>query len=161
MSEEAFGQVGGLIERVRLKAALQETMAVARRANQYLSEEKPWLLLKTDRSRAATVIYTGLVVVDRLKTLLCPFLPHSSQRLHELLGYEDMIVSAPEIETMIDPDSRERLVLSGDYSKVNRWEPATIPIGQTLRSPSPLFQKLDESVIGEERERLRRQSRRS
>jgi methionyl-tRNA synthetase len=161
MSEEAFGQVGNLIERVRLKAALQETLAVARRANQYLSEEKPWILLKTDRSRAATVIYTGLVVVNRLKTLLCPFLPHSSQRLHELLGYEDVIASAPEIEKMIDHDGRERLVLSGDYSKVNRWEPATIPIGQTLRSPAPLFQKLEESVIEEERERLRRQSQQS
>src|SRR5215510_7443675 len=160
-SEEAFGEVGGLIERVRLKAALQETLAVARRANQYLSEEKPWALLKTDRSRAATVIYTGLVVVDRLKTLLSPFLPHSSQRLHELLGYEDVIASAPEIERIIDPDGRERLVLSGAYSRINCWEPAAIPIGQTLKSPAPLFQKLEESVIEEERERLRRQSQRS
>jgi len=160
MSEEAFGEVGGLIERVRLKAALQETLAVARRANQYLSEEKPWVLLKTDRSRAATVIYTGLVVVDRLKTLLSPFLPHSSQRLHELLGYEDVIAPAPEIENIIDPDGRKRPVLSGAYSRINRWEPAAIPIGQTLKSPAPLFQKLEESMIEEERERLRRQSQR-
>jgi methionyl-tRNA synthetase len=157
MSEEAFGVVGGLIERVRLKAALQEILAVARRANQYLSEEKPWVLIKTDRPRAATVIYTGLVVVDRLKILLCPFLPHSSQRLHELLGYEDVIASAPEIEKIIDPDGQERLVLSGAYSRINRWQPAAIPIGQSLRSPAPLFQKLEEGVIEEERERLRKQ----
>jgi methionyl-tRNA synthetase len=161
MSEEAFGVVGSLIERVRLKSALQETLAVARRANQYLGEEKPWILLKTDRSSAAAVIYTGLVVVDRLKTLLSPFLPHSSQRLHELLGYEDVIASAPEIEKIIDPDGRGRPVLSGAYSRVNRWEPAAIPIGQTLRSPAPLFQKLEESVIEEERERLRKQAQRS
>src|SRR6266511_1196663 len=161
MSEESFGEVGSLIERVRLKAALQETLAVARRANQYLSEKNPWILLKTDRSRADTVIYTRLVVVDRLKTLLSPFLPHSSQRLHELLEYEDVIASAPEIEKIIDHDGRERLVLSGAYSRINRWEPAAIPIGQTLRSPAPLFQKLEESVIEVERERLRRQSQRS
>src|SRR5262245_53802777 len=161
MSEEAFGVVGSLIERVRLKAALQETLAVARRANQYLSEEKPWLLLKTDRSRAAAVIYTALVVVDRLKTMLCPFLPHSSQRLHDLLGYGDVIASAPEVEKIIDPDGRERLALSGAYSRINHWEPATIPIGQTLKEPAPLFQKLEESLIDEERERLRGQARRS
>jgi methionyl-tRNA synthetase len=107
------------------------------------------------------VVYTALVVLDRLKTLLCPFLPHSSQRLHELLGYEDVIASSPEIEKIIDPDGRERLVLSGDYSRVNHWEPAAIPIGQTLRSPAPLFPKLEESVIEEERERLRRQAQRS
>jgi methionyl-tRNA synthetase len=81
--------------------------------------------------------------------------------LHELLGYEDVIASAPEIEKIIDPDGRERLVLAGAYGGTNRWDPALIPIGQTLREPAPLFQKLDESVIEEERERLRRQAQRS
>jgi methionyl-tRNA synthetase len=158
ISAEAFSKVGGLIESVRPKAALQEALALAQRANQYLSEEQPWALINTDRSRAGAVIYTGLVVVDWLKTLLCPFLPLSSQRLHELLGYEDMIASLPKIEKTIDPDGRERLVLSGDLSSVNRWEPVPIPIGQLLRPPTPLFQKLEESVIKEEREHLRRQA---
>jgi methionyl-tRNA synthetase len=71
-----------------------------------------------------------------------------------------VIASAPEIEKITDPDGRERQVLSGAYSRINRWEPASIPIGQTLRSPAPLFQKLEESLIEEERERLRRQSHR-
>ena len=155
---EAFSNVGGLIEAVKLRAALQAIMALAQRANQYLSEEQPWFLVKTDRSRAASVIYTGLVVVDWLKTLLCPFLPHSSQRLHELLGYQDVIASLPEIEKTIDSDGRERLVLSGKYDSSNRWEPVPIPIGQSLEQPTPLFQKLEESVIEEERERLRRQT---
>jgi len=158
ISAEAFGKVGGLIEAVKLKAALQEALAVAQRANQYLSEEQPWALINTDRSRAAAVIYTGLVVVDWLKTLLCPFLPHSSQRLHELLGYEDVIAPFPKIERVVDPNGRERPVLSGDYGAVNRWEPIPIPIGQSLRPPAPLFPKLEESVIEVEREHLRRQA---
>jgi methionyl-tRNA synthetase len=154
-SAEAFSKVGGLIERVRLKAALQEALVLAQCANQYLSEEQPWSLIKTDRSRAATVIYTGLAVVDRLKTLFCPFLPQSSQRLHELLGYRDVIATLPEIEKTIDPDGRERLLLTGKYDSQNRWAPIPIPIGQSLRQPAPLFQKLEESIIEEERERLR------
>jgi methionyl-tRNA synthetase len=157
-SAEAFSKIGDLIERVRLKAALQEALALAQRANQYLSEEQPWSLIKTDRSRGAAVIYTGLVVVDWLKTLLCPFLPHSSQRLHELLGYQGVFAPLPEIEKAIDSDGRERLVLSGKFDGPNRWEPVPIPIGQSLKQPAPLFQKLEESVIEEERERLRRQA---
>jgi methionyl-tRNA synthetase len=159
-SRETFSKVGDLIERVRPKAALQEALALAQLANQYLSEEHPWSLIKTDRSRAATVIYTGIVVVDWLKTLLCPFLPHSSQRLHELLGYESVIAPLPEIEKTIDPDGRERLVLSSNFDNSNRWEPVPIPIGQSLKSPAPLFQKLEERMIEEELERLRKQTQR-
>jgi methionyl-tRNA synthetase len=158
VSAEAFSKVGDLIERVRPKAALHEALALAQRANQYLSEEQPWSLIKTDRSRGAAVIYTGLVVVDWLKTLLCPFLPHSSQRLHELLGYQGVIAPLPEIEKTIDPDGRERLVLSGNFESPNRWEPVPVPIGQSLRPPAPLFQKLEENMIEEERERLRQQA---
>lgn len=158
MSAEAFGKVGSLIESVKLKAALQEAMALAQRANQYLSEERPWALIDTDRSRASAVIYTGLVVVDWLKILLCPFLPHSSQRLHAALGYEGLIASSPKIEKVVDPDGRERLALTGDFSTANRWEPVPIPAGQSLRPPEPLFLKLDESVIEQEREHLRRQA---
>src|SRR5262249_14684953 len=104
------------------------------------------------------IIYTGLVVVNRLKTLFCPFLPHSCQRLHELLGYDDVIAPLTKIEKTTDPDGRERPVLSGGYSSVNRWEPVTIPIWQSLRPQVPLFLKLEESVIEEEREHHRRQA---
>src|SRR5262245_13215212 len=155
---EAFSEVGGLIERVMLKAALKEILELAQRANQYLSEERPWLLIKTDRARAATVIYTGLVVVDWLKTMLCPFLPHSCQRLHELLGHQDVIAAFPEIEKAIDPDGRDRLLLTSKYENKNRWAPVQISVGQSLRPPEPLFQRLEERLIEEERERLRRQS---
>ena len=158
ISAEAFSKVGGLIESVKLKAALEEVLTLAHRANQYLSEEQPWALINTDRSRAGAIIYTGLVVVNRLKTLLYPFLPHSCQRLHELLGYDDVIAPLTKIEKTTDPDGRERLVLSGSYSGANRWEPIKIPIGQSLRPPVPLFLKLEESVIEDERERLRRQA---
>ena len=151
----AFDKIGDLIERVKLKAALAEALALTRSANRYLSEEQPWALIKTDRSRAATVIYTGLVVVDWLKILLSPFLPNSSQQLHELLGYEDQIAAFPKIEQTIDPDGRKRSVLTGNYVRSDRWKPVPIPIGQSLKPPAPLFHKLNESLIEEERERLR------
>jgi methionyl-tRNA synthetase len=38
-------------------------------------------------------------------------------------------------------------VLTGDYSTwVGAWEPSTLPPGQALREPRPLFRKLDPST---------------
>ncbi|HSH80053.1 MAG TPA: methionine--tRNA ligase [Herpetosiphonaceae bacterium] len=156
-SDEAFDKVGDLLEAARLKAALQEAFALAQRANQYIADQEPWKLVKTDRTRAAAVIYTGLRVVDSLKTLLCPFLPHSSQHLHEMLGYDGVIAPQPCTEETTGPDGRPRQVLTGDYGGTGRWEPSRLPIGQVLQQPAPLFGKLDEAVAEEEVARLRAQ----
>ena len=154
-ADEAFGKAGDLLEAARLKAALQEALALAQRANQYVSEQEPWKLVKTDRARAASVIYTGLRVVDSLKTLLCPFLPHSSRQLHTMLGYDGVIAPQPHVEETTDPEGHPRLVLTGDFRGDGRWEPSRLPVGQRLRQPAPLFQKLDEAVVEEELARLR------
>lgn len=153
-AEEAFDSVGALIGQVKLRAALQEALALAQRANQYISEQEPWKLVKSDRDRAACVIYTGLRVIDSLKTLLCPFLPFTSQRLHEMLGYEGTISPDVQSEYVEGPEGSRRLVVTGDYATQAQWEPSQLPVGQALRQPGPLFVKLDESVIAEEIARL-------
>ena len=84
--ESGFESVGALIEAARFKNALQEIMRLAGLGNQYVTEQAPWTLLETDRERAATILYVALKAIDSLKILLTPFLPFSSQRLHELLG---------------------------------------------------------------------------
>ena len=45
--------------------------------NQYVSDQAPWALVKTDRDRAATVLNVALRAVDSLKTIFTPFLPHT------------------------------------------------------------------------------------
>lgn len=154
-SEEAFTKVGELLDAVKLKAALQETLALAQRANQYVSEQEPWKLVKNDKQRAAAVIYTGLRVVDTIKTLLSPFLPHSSQQLHELLGYEGVLAPQPRIEDVPSKDGGTRQVLTGDYVTAGGWAVSQLPVGQTLQAPTPLFKKLEDSVVEEELARLR------
>jgi methionyl-tRNA synthetase len=102
------------------------------------------------------VIYTGLRIIDTLKTLLCPFLPHTSQHLHELLGYEGVIAPQPRVEETTGPDGQPRNVLTGDYPG-GGWAVSALPVGQQLRQPAPLFQKLEDKVAEEELERLRSQ----
>ena len=155
--EAGFVSVGAEIERARFKAALADVMALATRVNRYVSAEAPWAVLETDRQRAATILYVALRCVDSLKVLFTPFLPHSSQALHELLGHDGWIAGPLEFREVVDPDGSPHTVLTGDYASwVGRWEPSTLAPGRPLAKPSPLFAKLDpETIVASELERMR------
>ena len=52
-------------------------------------------------------------------------------------------------------EARSHEALTYDHSgAIGTWEPSTLPAGQALCPPAPLFKKLDESVIEEEYARL-------
>ncbi len=150
-----FEVVGGLIEQARFKQALQEVMRLAGLANQYVSEQEPWAALKSDPARGGTILYVALRAVDSLKILLAPYLPTSSQQLHELLGHDGWLVGPLRFETVAEERS-SHVVLTGDYAHaVGRWTPSMLPPGQELRVPQPLFAKLDEeSVVADELARM-------
>jgi methionyl-tRNA synthetase len=150
-----FDVVGGLLEQARFKQALQEVMRLASHANQYVSEQEPWAALKSDPARAATILYVALRAVDSLKTLFAPYLPFSSQRLHELLGYSGWLVGPLRFETVREERS-SHVVLTGDYADaVGRWSPSDLPARQQLREPQPLFAKLDGvKVVADELARM-------
>jgi methionyl-tRNA synthetase len=142
-----FETVGSLIERGRIRSALGEAMRLSSEVNQYVSETAPWALVKTDRDRAATVLYVALRAVDSLKVIFTPFLPHTSQELHGLLGYDGWLAGPLEFRKITEDDGETHQVLTGDYAGwVGTWEPSLLPSGQTLREPRPLFRKLDPSI---------------
>jgi len=69
-------------------------MALAHEANRYLDGKAPWKAIKSDRQAAANSLYTAIGAISALKTMLSPFLPFSSQKLHEYLGFEGKIENA-------------------------------------------------------------------
>jgi methionyl-tRNA synthetase len=154
--EAGFGDVGEQIDAARFRAALAEAMRLAALVNEYTSEQQPWVLVKTDRERTATVLYVALRCVDSLKILFTPFLPFSSQHLHELLGYEGLIAVPPAVVEHDDGDGASHAVLTGDYDALSgKWEPSELPPGQALLEPQLLFKKLDpDKVVEEELRRM-------
>jgi methionyl-tRNA synthetase len=149
--DAGFDVVGSQIERGRFRAALAEAMRLSSEVNQYVSDTAPWALVKTDRVRAATVLYVALRAVDSLKVIFTPFLPHTSQKLHELLGYEGWLAGPLEFREVAEDDGRNHQVLTGDYrSWVGSWEPSNLPPGQRLLEPAPLFRKLDPAIEAED-----------
>jgi methionyl-tRNA synthetase len=158
VAQNAFAPVGELLDRSRQKAAITEAMGVVAAANKYLSDTAPWKL-KEDPARMGTILHVALQLVDDCKTLLTPFLPHSSQRVHELLGNSGVWSGSPEIVQVDDLDGAPDPygVLTGDYTSIGAtWASTPIAVGTPLQPPTPIFKKLDESIVAEELERLER-----
>ena len=128
-TEDAFSDVGDSLAKCNFRNAIQEIMALTRTTNAYLDDKSPWKLIKEDRQTAATSLNVSLNVISSLKTLFYPFLPFSSQKVHEYLGFDGNVE---------------------DYG----WKPNPPQPGQQLKQPRPLFVKYDESIIEEETRRI-------
>jgi methionyl-tRNA synthetase len=116
--EQAFPEITAHLEAVHIKDTIREVMAVAQFGNRYFDEQAPWKQVKVDRQACADTLGSLLYLINGLKVLFYPFLPHTSERLHELLGYSDQL---------------------HDHG----WQAEQVPVGQTLPKPTPLFVKLE------------------
>ncbi|MDX6219277.1 MAG: methionyl-tRNA synthetase, partial [Frankiales bacterium] len=153
-SRESFAVVGGLLGRNQQKAGLHEAMRVVADANKYLSDEAPWKL-KDDPDRRESVLHVALQLISDAKTLLTPFLPHSSEKVFAMLGGEGVWSGQPELREVDDLDGGPSYpVLMGDYATQAKWESQPITPGAEIGPPVPLFAKLDPSVVEEELARL-------
>jgi methionyl-tRNA synthetase len=151
--EAGFQSVGKELEAVHLRAALQEAIRLASEVNKYLDSSAPWFEIKTDKAAAAKSVYSALKAIDSLKVLFAPFLPFTSEKLNGFFGYETQLFGEQYTETVKD-SLGEHTVLR--YRGVDRlqWKPSELKLGAKLNPPAPLFKKLEESVIEEERARL-------
>jgi methionyl-tRNA synthetase len=125
-------------------------------ANKYLSDQAPWKL-KEDPARRDTVLHTALQAIKDCNTLLTPFLPHSSQKVHELLGGTGVWSVAPEIHEVTDLDDGSPYpIITGPYEQGQAvWASTSLaPAGTPLAAPTPVFTKLDDSIVEEELRRL-------
>lgn len=152
--EAGFNTVGELLAAVKLKAALEETLRLTRATNVYLDGKAPWKTIKDDPAAAQTSIFVALKVIDNLKILFAPFLPHTCQRLHEYLGYEGQLFGRQYTQTFVEAE-REHVALCYDASQATgRWEPSQLAPGRPLREPAPLYKKLEPEVAEQEIVRL-------
>ncbi|MDP2659904.1 MAG: methionine--tRNA ligase [Dehalococcoidia bacterium] len=122
-------QVGFFLGQRRFREAIMEIMALAQEANRYLEEKSPWKAIQTDKAYAAGAMLAALNLINGLKTMLYPFLPFSSQTLHQSLGFDGSLENAG-------------------------WGWTEVKPGQRLAPPKALFVKLDDSVVEAEKARL-------
>ena len=159
--ENGFKTVGQELEAVRLRSALGEALKLATAVNQYLDQTAPWSAIKTDRDAAAKTIYTALKAIDSLKVIFAPFLPFTSERLHVFFGYDTPLFGEQYTEDVADSLGTHKVLRYRPLSPRGatgedeaKWKPSELKAGEKLNQPAPLFKKLEESVIEEERARL-------
>jgi methionyl-tRNA synthetase len=155
--ESGFQTVGELYNTVKLRDALKEALRLATEVNRYLDTHAPWTAIKTDRDSAALTIYTTLRAIDSLKLLFAPILPFTSEKLHGFFGYETPLFGEQYVEEISDSLGAHTGLR---YRAVGRdglppyWQPSNLQPGAKLNQPGPLFKKLEEKVVEEERARL-------
>jgi methionyl-tRNA synthetase len=95
-----------------------------------------------------------------LKILFSPFLPFTSEKLHVFFGYETPVFGeqyVEEIKDSLGAHNGLRYRASRGESATRpyaAWKPSELKPGAKLNQPGPLFKKLEESVVEEERARL-------
>ncbi len=116
---------GDLMERTRLKAAVEAIIDFSRRGNQYLNAQEPWHAVKTAPERAAAAMYLCAQQVRSLAILLAPFMPSSAESVWSQLN------------------------LQGNVHQ-QLWDSAgelAVPPGHRIGPPEPLFRKVDAHEI--------------
>jgi methionyl-tRNA synthetase len=155
--DEGFNTVSALYNAVKLRDALKEALRLATEVNRYLDANAPWTAIKTDREAAALTVYTALRAIDSLKLLFAPVLPFTSEKLHGFFGYETPLFGeqyVDEINDTLGAHTGLRYRPLGQVANLSYWQPSQLKPGTALHQPGPLFKKLEEKVIEEERARL-------
>jgi methionyl-tRNA synthetase len=107
-------------EEAKLQSAANMLISISRVGNQYLNEKEPWNLLKTDKEKAATILYVAAQVVKAIAVVSEPFMPATAERLWQALNL-------------------------GGSGHASRWEDALEPLGagHKIAKAKPLFRKID------------------
>ncbi len=153
-----FDTVGDLLGRSRLRQATAEAMRVVAEVNAYVSRTEPFKLKgEEQRERLGTILNVLAQCVIDCNTMLSPMLPHSSSAVHRVMGGTGEFQPLPRVDDVADLDGGPGYpIITGDYSATPSWGRHEVEPGTPIGKPTPVFVKLDESVIADELARLER-----
>ena len=90
MIDNTYIEVGRLIEKGDLKAALNILMNFVQSANKYYDDQKPWLQVKESLLDFNNTTFTCINIMANMANLFSPFMPKSSATLKEMLGITEV-----------------------------------------------------------------------
>jgi methionyl-tRNA synthetase len=127
--EQIRNEIEKSLDSFRFREAQKNAMDLARLGNKYLADEEPWKVIKTDPERVKTILNVCLQVTANLTIALQPFLPFSMDKLRHFLNLENL-----PWQTMGDKN--------------------LMKAGQKLNPSHLLFEKIDDSVIEKQVQKL-------
>lgn len=119
------------IEQFHFREALKDAMNLARIGNKYLADTEPWKLAKTDMKRVETIMNVSLQICANLAIAFEPFLPFTAEKLRAMLGMAEV-----------------------DWNKLGQLD--ILADGAKIEKPVLLFEKIEDSVIQAQLDKLAR-----
>jgi methionyl-tRNA synthetase len=128
-AQQAGEQATQAYRLLHFSEACEVALNLVRRGNKLIDEQAPWSLYKVgDLNAVNQVLYAVLESVRLAAYLLAPIVPSLSTKIYQQLGYN------------IDFNQGDSLALSIPHNVHSQW--GTLPSGQALGQPEPVFQKL-------------------
>lgn len=128
--KENAEKIDEYIHKYRFRDALFHAMEIARDGNKYLADTEPWKLVKTDETRVKEILFNSLQLTARLAIAFRAFLPHTCEKIEKMLNHStgkwDLLLNNTTI----------------------------IPSGHQLGEPFLLFEKIEDSIIEKQIEKL-------
>ena len=119
------------IEQFHFREALKDAMNLARIGNKYLADTEPWKVAKTDMKRVETILNVSLQICANLAIAFEPFLPFTAEKLRAMLAMNEV-----------------------DWNKLGSLD--ILAEGTQLEKPVLLFEKIEDSVIQAQLDKLER-----
>lgn len=121
--------VGKNIQKYKFREALSSAMEIARAGNKYLADTEPWKLVKTNEIKTQEILFNALQIAAKLSVVLKPFLPFTCSKLESMLGVDGLTLN----------DLEQKIIIKG---------------GSQLPVPGLLFEKIEDTVIEKQIEKL-------
>jgi len=119
-------KIENYLERVELRKAFSEVLALSSEGNRYLEDTQPWVEIKNDRERTQRILYHCANLCGSLAILASPFIPNASQRVWDQLN------------------------LQGKVDSHGSWDKTTETLLKSrhrINKPSILFKKLEDEYV--------------
>jgi methionyl-tRNA synthetase len=122
-------QVLTAYESLSFSQACEAAVQLARMGNKFIDEQAPWSLYKQgDGAGVHQTLYVALEIVRLVAYLIVPITPTLSTKIYQQLGYD------------LDFNQQASASQRTPYTIHSQW--GTLPPGQVLTAPEPVFQKI-------------------
>jgi methionyl-tRNA synthetase len=122
--ESCAGDLPEAFEELAFSVGIDSWMRAVFACNQYIDEQAPWTLRKTDPARMAAVLYNLVKAIRTLAIAISPIIPASADKLLDQIG--------------IPPGERDHAALLNEG-----WFERLCASGFRLAQPTPLFPRLE------------------
>ena len=110
------------LDHFKFREALKDAMNIARIGNKYLADTEPWKIIKTDPVRTATILNLAIQICANLSVVFEPFTPFMAAKLAEQLRLKEL-----------------------KWDMAGRFD--LVPDGIEIGKPELLFEKIEDSVV--------------